>query len=454
MNLAGEGDSADYIVTGHWSEQGSSEAAPYVHVNVAASSKPTTTAYPSRESTGSSIQRAYVHYTPNETIHGVEFHDVPDVGSVPLVADMSSTFCPSRWTFALWADLRRCAEKHRAVRLVVMIIIRRDLLAAGRSPADGEDLPLRRTGGQRFHAQHAQHLGLVSGRADLPVAEALGGLSPWPSAIAPRPSCFTPIDGSGGFYRNPIDPAVRSRMNVPFTLHDSALDAVFLQESEAAGLLALKGHKALGGMRASLYNAVPLEAVEALTHSCATSPAGTADCRRQIRTFRQDAGTMYLDFFTLPGHPNHERPQDIAERGARSHRQHRPADPAADLRARQLGTRSGPVKGEGLSAIDYYRPEREAHVLRMVVDRNDGPLSDTEMVRLFREIMSSCLAQEDPLKIGFLGPEGTFSEQAVRKHFGHAAYGCRWAASKKCSRKSLPGTPISAWCRWRIPGRA
>ena len=81
------------------------------------------------------------------------------------------------------------------------------------------------------------------------------------------------------------------------------------------------------------------------------------------------------------------------------------------------------VKGAGLSAIDYYRPEREAHVLRMVVDRNRGPLSDTEMVRLFREIMSSCLAQEDPLKIGYLGPEGTFSEQAVRKHFGHAAYG-------------------------------
>lgn len=80
------------------------------------------------------------------------------------------------------------------------------------------------------------------------------------------------------------------------------------------------------------------------------------------------------------------------------------------------------VKGEGLSAIDYYRPEREAHVLRMVVDRNSGPLSDTEMVRLFREIMSSCLAQEDPLKIGYLGPAGTFSEQAVRKHFGHAAY--------------------------------
>src|ERR1700739_3167368 len=81
------------------------------------------------------------------------------------------------------------------------------------------------------------------------------------------------------------------------------------------------------------------------------------------------------------------------------------------------------VKGEGLSAIDYYRPERKPPVLRVVVDRNHGPLSDTEMVRLFREIMSSCLAQEDPLKVGYLGPEGTFSEQAVRKHFGHAAYG-------------------------------
>jgi phosphoserine aminotransferase len=75
---------------------------------------------------------------------------------------------------------------------------------------------------------------------------------------------YASIDGSGGYYRNPVDPAARSRMNVPFTLHDNALDALFLQESEAAGLLALKGHKAVGGMRASLYNAVPLEAVEAL----------------------------------------------------------------------------------------------------------------------------------------------------------------------------------------------
>ena len=87
--------------------------------------------------------------------------------------------------------------------------------------------------------------------------------------------------------------------------------------------------------------------------------------------------------------------------------------------ARQVGQAKGPLK----AAIDYYRPEREAQVLRRVIDRNEGPLSDQEMVRLFREIMSACLAQQQPLKIGFLGPQGTFSEQAVRKHFGHSAHG-------------------------------
>ncbi len=87
--------------------------------------------------------------------------------------------------------------------------------------------------------------------------------------------------------------------------------------------------------------------------------------------------------------------------------------------AHQVGRAKGPLK----AAVDYYRPEREAQVLRRVVDRNDGPLSDAEMVRLFREVMSACLAQQEPLKVGFLGPSGTFTEQALRKHFGHSAHG-------------------------------
>ncbi|MEP6483687.1 MAG: chorismate mutase, partial [Rudaea sp.] len=87
--------------------------------------------------------------------------------------------------------------------------------------------------------------------------------------------------------------------------------------------------------------------------------------------------------------------------------------------ARQVGKAKGPLK----AAVDYYRPERESQVLRMVIDRNDGPLADEVLVRLFREIMSACLAQQEPLKVGYLGPEGTFSEQAMQKHFGHSAHG-------------------------------
>ena len=87
--------------------------------------------------------------------------------------------------------------------------------------------------------------------------------------------------------------------------------------------------------------------------------------------------------------------------------------------ARQVGKAKGPLK----AAVEYYRPEREAQVLRMVIDRNEGPLADEVLVRVFREIMSACLAQQEPLKVGYLGPEGTFSEQAVRKHFGHSAHG-------------------------------
>ena len=83
----------------------------------------------------------------------------------------------------------------------------------------------------------------------------------------------------------------------------------------------------------------------------------------------------------------------------------------------------GKAKGKLAAAVDYYRPEREAQVLRMVVDRNEGPLSDEVLVHVYREIMSACLAQQEPLKIGFLGPEGTFSQQAVLKHFGRSAHG-------------------------------
>ena len=265
MNLAGEGDSADYILTGHWSEKAASEAAPYVRVNVAASSKDQNyLRMPARDTWKLDPSAAYVHIATNETIHGVEFHHVPEVGDVPLVADMSSNILSGPIDVSRFGLIYAGAQKNIGPSGLVLMIMRRDLLArSGRSMA------------RIFrYAEHAANDSMLNtpntwgwylAGLTFQWLKENGGLAAMDERNRAKANLlYATIDGSGGFYRNPIDLPVRSRMNVPFTLHDSALDAAFLQESEAAGLLALKGHKAIGGMRASLYNAVPLEAVQTL----------------------------------------------------------------------------------------------------------------------------------------------------------------------------------------------
>ncbi|SFS14770.1 phosphoserine aminotransferase apoenzyme [Dyella sp. OK004] len=265
MNLAGEGDSADYIVNGHWGEKAASEAAPYVRVNIAGSSKADQyLRLPSRESWQLDPRAAYVHYTPNETIHGVEYHEIPDVGDVPLVADFSSNILSEPLDISRFGLIYAGAQKNIGPSGLVVMIVRRDLLQRVSRPmakifryaeqaANDSMLNTPNTWGWYLAGLTFQWL------------KAQGGLT----AVGKRNHAkaellYQAIDGSGGYYRNPVETSARSRMNVPFTLHDSALDAAFLKESETAGLLALKGHKALGGMRASLYNAVPLEAVQGL----------------------------------------------------------------------------------------------------------------------------------------------------------------------------------------------
>jgi phosphoserine aminotransferase len=265
MNLASEGDSADYILTGHWSEKAASEATPYVRVNIAASSKSESYLHmPARETWKLDPSAAYVHIATNETIHGVEFQHVPDTGHVPLVADMSSNILSSPIDVSRFGLIYAGAQKNIGPSGLVLMIVRRDLLARpGR--------PMARIFRYAEHAANDSMLntpntwGWYLAGLTFQWLKESGGISAMAECNRQKADLlYTAIDGSGGFYRNPIDLAARSRMNVPFTLHDSALDASFLQESEAAGLLALKGHKALGGMRASLYNAVPLEAVQAL----------------------------------------------------------------------------------------------------------------------------------------------------------------------------------------------
>jgi phosphoserine aminotransferase len=266
MNLTAQGDSADYIDTGHWSSKAISEAAPYLNVNVAASSKAGDyRSIPARDGWQLKANASYVHYTPNETIHGVEFHDVPNVGSVPLVADMSSTILSGPLDVSRFGLIYAGAQKNIGPSGLVVMIIRRDLLErTGR--------PMAKI--FRFAEQAANDSMLntpntwgwyLAGLTFQWLIE-LGGLSVMAARNRAKAELlYSTIDGSGGYYRNPVDVPARSRMNVPFTLHDSALDAAFLRESETAGLLALKGHKAVGGVRASLYNAVPMQAVQALT---------------------------------------------------------------------------------------------------------------------------------------------------------------------------------------------
>ncbi|WP_426689939.1 3-phosphoserine/phosphohydroxythreonine transaminase [Rhodanobacter ginsengiterrae] len=265
MNLAGPDDSADYIVSGHWSAKAVGEARPYVQVNVAADSAADDyLKLPPRDGWRLDPHAAYVHYTPNETIHGVEFHDVPEVGAVPLVADLSSNILSEPLDVSRFGLIYAGAQKNIGPSGLVVMIIRRDLLQrAGR--------PMARIFRYAEHAAADSMLntpntwGWYLAGLTFQWLREQGGVE----AMAERNRAkagllYRTIDGSNGYYRNPVDPSARSRMNVRFDLHDTALDAVFVQESEAAGLLALKGHKALGGMRASLYNAVPLAAVEVL----------------------------------------------------------------------------------------------------------------------------------------------------------------------------------------------
>lgn len=264
MNIA-HGRSADYVLTGHWGEKAQKEASKACATRVAASA-----AYdgyrsiPDRASWQLDPDAAYVHLTPNETIHGVEFHNVPDVGAVPIVADMSSTLLSRPVDISRYGIIYACAQKNMGPSGLVVLIIRRDLLT--HAPSSLPDI-LR-------YDKHAENGSMLNTPPTFSwylaglIFEWLkdqGGLSAMAALNRGKSAAlYAAIDGSNGYYRNNVESAARSWMNVPFQLHDDALDAAFLKEAEAAGLAALKGHRAVGGMRASLYNAMPMAGVEAL----------------------------------------------------------------------------------------------------------------------------------------------------------------------------------------------
>jgi phosphoserine aminotransferase len=264
VNLLRARRQADYVNTGAWSKKAISEAKRYCTVNVAASSETSRfTTIPPRDTWTLDRAAAYVHYTPNETIGGVEFDWLPDTGDVPLVADMSSTILSRPVDVSGFGLIYAGAQKNIGPAGLTVVIVRKDLI--------GNTLPgTPSMFDYQLHADNASMLNTpptyswyLAGLVFQWLKEQ-GGLEAM-AVINQRKAgvLYAAIDASG-FYHCPVDLQCRSRMNVPFTLADDSLDADFLAGAKAAGLLSLKGHRSVGGMRASIYNAMPEAGIAAL----------------------------------------------------------------------------------------------------------------------------------------------------------------------------------------------
>lgn len=265
MNLLA-GRSADYVLTGSWSKKAYKEAQRIGDVRVAGSTEADRfTRVPRADELQFDPQAAYTHICTNETIHGVEMFELPEPpAGVPLVADMSSHILSRPMDVSRYGLIYAGAQKNIGPAGLVIVIVREDLL--------GKALPT--TPSVMDFATMAEHGSMLNTPPTFGIylaglvfknLKAQGGLAAVEEAnIAKANLLYSAIDGSGGFYVNPVEVASRSRMNVPFTLADPALDADFLAEAAARQLSGLKGHKSVGGMRASLYNAMTIAGVEAL----------------------------------------------------------------------------------------------------------------------------------------------------------------------------------------------
>jgi len=265
LNLLGGKTKADYVCTGHWSKKAIAEGKRFGTVNIVATTEESKfTGIPPQREWRLDPEAAYLHYVPNETIAGVEFHWTPEAGDVPLVVDMSSTLLSRPIDVSRFGVIYAGAQKNIGPAGLTIVIIREDLLGqASEQVPSMFNYKVHADNGSMYNTPPA-YAWYMAGLVFQWLKEQ-GGLA----AMAERnqrkaDKLYAAIEGSGGFYRNPVDPACRSWMNVPFVLADAALDEAFLAEAKGAGLVQLKGHRSVGGMRASIYNAMPEEGIDAL----------------------------------------------------------------------------------------------------------------------------------------------------------------------------------------------
>ena len=264
INLAGEDAVADYIHSGLWGTKAIAEARKLCRVNVAASSEQDNfTHVPPMEAWDLSPDAAYVHVTGNETIAGVEFHEYPDTGDTPLVADLSSTLLSRPLPVEKFGLVYASAQKNLGPAGIVVVIVRRDLLGRARPNTPSMlDYSAHAAADSMLNTPptYAWYLaGLV-----LKWLKRQGGLEAIAEANERKARKLYAAMDRSDFYRCPVAKRNRSWMNVAFTLADDSLNGAFLRAAEQRRLLNLKGHRSVGGMRASIYNAMPEEGVDAL----------------------------------------------------------------------------------------------------------------------------------------------------------------------------------------------
>jgi phosphoserine aminotransferase len=263
MNLTAPGATVDYINTGHWSRKAIEEAGRYCRVHVAADAGASYTRVPTQPELHFSSSPAYVHYTPNETIGGVEFGYVPQTGTFPLVADMSSSILSRPVDISKFAVIYAGAQKNIGPAGLVVLIVREDLIGHAR-PETPKVFDYESVADEGSLLNTPPTFAWYMAGLVFKWIKAQGGLR----AVGERnrakaQALYAAIDASD-FYENAVAQDSRSWMNVTFTLRDPGLDELFLTGAAAAQLLGLKGHRVVGGMRASLYNAMSLEGVHRL----------------------------------------------------------------------------------------------------------------------------------------------------------------------------------------------
>lgn len=264
MNLMGSNGRADYIHTGEWAKKAIGEAKKFGSVNIAATAEDRNFSYvPKRATWKLDPGAAYVHLTTNETIGGVEYLGVPDTGGVPIVADMSSHILSRPVDVAKYGLIYAGAQKNIGPAGLTIVIVAKDLI--GRAPKNTPtllDYKVMAEGDSMVNTPPTY--GVYIAGLVFQWLQRIGGLAGMERVNRAKAALlYDLIDGSG-FYTNPVAKEDRSLMNVPFRLRDEALDEKFLSEAKSHGLIQLKGHRSVGGMRASIYNAMPIEGVQAL----------------------------------------------------------------------------------------------------------------------------------------------------------------------------------------------